>query len=194
LPVRAIVVPYRANGKSRLPEPIRSELALAMLADVLAACTATAPTTLVTADAEAARLARDFGAATVDDPGEGQAAAVATALAAVESPVVVVNADVPCAAPADLRALGEVADEGALGLVEAADGTTNALALPDATLFASAYGPGSAARFRDHARHRGVESVSAALPNLADDVDTLDDLRRIALRAGPRTQAALARL
>jgi 2-phospho-L-lactate guanylyltransferase len=192
--VRAIVVPYRANGKSRLPEPLRSELALAMLADVLAACTATAPTTLVTADVEAARLARDFGAVTVDDPGEGQAVAVATALAAVEPPVVVVNADLPCAAPADLRALGEVADEGALGLVEAADGTTNALALPDATLFASAYGPGSAARFRDHARARGIDAVSAVLPNLADDVDTLDDLRRIALRAGPRTQAALARL
>jgi hypothetical protein len=32
------------------------------------------------------------------------------------------------------------------------------------------------------------------IPNLADDVDTLDDLDRLALRAAPRTQAALALL
>jgi hypothetical protein len=34
--------------------------------------------------------------------------------------------------------------------------------------------------------------MAAAIPGLADDVDTLDDLRRVGLRAGPRTQAALA--
>ena len=38
---------------------------------------------------------------------------------------------------------------------------------------------------------RGV--VAAAIPNLADDVDTLDDLERLELRVGPRTQAALRR-
>ena len=34
-------------------------------------------------------------------------------------------------------------------------------------------------------------AVAAVIPNLRDDVDTLDDLERIGLRAGPRTQAAL---
>ena len=40
----------------------------------------------------------------------------------------------------------------------------------------------------------GIEAVSVALPNLADDVDTMDDLTRLQLRAGPRTQACLAEL
>ena len=192
--MRAIVVPYRANGKSRLPQPVRAELALAMLADVLAACTATGPTTLVSDDPAAVEVARSLGTRTLRDPGDGQGAAVAAALEAVDGPALVVNADLPCAVPADLRALGELADADALGVVEAADGTTNALALPDPALFAPLYGPGSAARFREHARAHGVQPVDAAIPNLEDDVDTLDDLRRLALRAGPRTQAALGRL
>jgi 2-phospho-L-lactate guanylyltransferase len=192
--VRAIVVPYRANGKSRLPEPVRADLALAMLGDVLAACAAGAPTTLVSDDPAAVELAADLGVDTLGDPGGGQGGAVAAALARLEGPVLVVNADLPCAGPADLRTLAEVAEAGAVGIVEAEDGTTNALALPDASGFAPLYGPGSADRFREHAREQGLDCVGAALPNLADDVDTLDDLLRVGLRAGPRTQVALGRL
>ena len=192
--MRAIVVPYRANGKSRLPEPIRAELALAMLGDVLSACAAVAPTTLVSGDPDAIELAREFGAEAMDDPGDGQGGAVTAALERLDGPALVVNADLPCAVPADLRALAELAEAGAVGLVEAADGTTNALALPEPSLFAPLYGPGSAGRFREHAAEVGIDCLSAAIPNLADDVDTLDDLRRVGLRAGPRTQAALGRL
>jgi 2-phospho-L-lactate guanylyltransferase len=192
--VRAIVVPYRANGKSRLPEAARVTLALAMLGDVLAACIAVAHTTVVTDAADARDLAAELGAALVGDPGDGQSAAVAAALAVADGPILVVNADVPCAVPADLRTLASVADAGALGVVEAADGTTNALALPDPGLFAPLYGPGSARRFRRHARERGFDAVSAAIPNLADDVDTVDDLERVGSRAGPHTQAAIAAL
>jgi 2-phospho-L-lactate guanylyltransferase (CobY/MobA/RfbA family) len=107
--VRAIVVPYRANGKSRLPEPVRADLALAMLGDVLAACAAGAPTTLVSDDPAAVELAADLGVDTLGDPGGGQGGAVAAALARLEGPVLVVNADLPCAVPADLRTLAEVA-------------------------------------------------------------------------------------
>jgi hypothetical protein len=39
-----------------------------------------------------------------------------------------------------------------------------------------------------------VIAISAAIPNLSDDVDTMEDLQRIGLRAGPRTQAALGQL
>jgi hypothetical protein len=61
-------------------------------------------------------------------------------------------------------------------------------------MFAPLYGAASAARFRDHAAAIDVTAISCAVPNLADDVDTVDDLERVGLRAGPRTQAALGRV
>ena len=193
-----IVIPFRGrSGKQRLdaPDDVRAELALAMLGDVLTAAVATGRTLLVSADPAARELAAELGAEPVDDPGGGQGAAIAAALEHADpGPVLVVNADVPCVVPHDLRTLAGAAELGAIGYVEAADGTTNALALPDAALFAPLYGGGSAARFRDHARHEGVTAIACAVPNLADDVDTVDDLRRTGLRAGPRTQAALGRV
>jgi 2-phospho-L-lactate guanylyltransferase len=192
------VVPFRGEAAKQRLEASREErasLALAMLGDVLAAATAVGRTLLSTADPEARSLARELGAETVADPGGGQGAAVAAVLAQAPAGVtLVVNADVPCVVPRDLRTLAGPAGLGALGLVEARDGTTNALALPDPALFAPLYGGGSAARFRDHANAHGVTAVALAIPNLADDVDTLEDLERVALRAGPRTQAALGQL
>ena len=193
-----IVVPFRGeSGKQRLdaPDEVRSTLALAMLGDVLSAAVATGRTLLVTDDAGARPLAEEVGAEVVDDPGGGQGAAVASALEWVEDgPVVVLNADLPCVVPHDVRTLVGTAELGVLGLVEAEDGTTNALALPRASLFAPLYGARSADRFREHAEAQGVAAVVVVIPNLADDVDTLEDLARIALRAGPRTQAAIGRL
>lgn len=193
-----IVVPFRGEAaKQRLeaPDDVRAKLALAMLGDVLAAAVSTGRTLLVTREGAAGALAEELGAETVDDPGGGQGAAVGAALEHVGNGlVVVVNADVPCVVPHDLHTLAATAELGALGLVEADDGTTNALALPRASLFAPVYGAGSAARFRQRAAAEGVTAVSAAIPNLADDVDTLEDLHRLGLRAGPRTQAALGQL
>jgi 2-phospho-L-lactate/phosphoenolpyruvate guanylyltransferase len=194
-----IVVPFRGEGaKLRLAPiepPVRRELALAMLADVLAACRATGPTTIVTDDGDAVERASALGASSIRDPGHGQGAAVAAALATVDAgPALVVNADVPCAVPRDLRALLAAAPSDGFALVQAADGTTNALALPRPELFRPLYGPGSAERFRRHAQSLRVDAVPVAIPNLTDDVDTLADLRRLQLRVGPRTHAALARL
>ncbi len=194
----AIVVPFRgADAKRRvaMPAPVRARLALAMLGDVVTACVVAAPTVLVTADREATALALELGADVCTDPGGGQGAAVAAALAELpESPALVVNADLPCVVPHDLRTLAGTAELGALGLVEAHDGTTNALALPTPAAFAPLYGPRSAARFRARASELGLDAVALALPNLAQDVDRLADLDGLALRAGPRTQAALAAL
>ena len=190
-----IVVPFRGeNGKRRFdaPEQTRARLSLAMLGDVLAAATVTGRTLVVTGNADGRALAEELGAEVVAEPGGGQGAAVAAALEQLDDgPVLVVNADLPCVVPHDLRTLAGTAELGAIGYVEAQDGTTNALALPSSDLFAPLYGGGSAARFRDHADTLGVTAISCAIPNLSDDVDTLDDLRRIGLRAGPRTQAAL---
>lgn len=112
------VIPYRANGKTRLGD---GRLARAMLADVQAA-------------------ARD--AIVVETPG-GQGAAVAAALAELEGPVTIVNSDLPCVTAAELAELTAAAP----ALVAADDGTTNALALQDARDFEPLYGSGSAERF-----------------------------------------------
>jgi 2-phospho-L-lactate guanylyltransferase len=193
----AIVVPFRADGKRRLQlgDPSRRGLAQAMLLDVLAACLPLGTPLVVTDDRTGAALASEIGAATCDDPGGGQGIAVATALARLETDqAMVVNADVPSVTPRDLRTLIAATPPNGIALVAAGDGTTNALSLSTRAFFAPLYGPGSAALFSEHSRGLGGEAVSAVIPNLADDVDDLTDLRRIGFRAGPRTQAAVATL
>ena len=166
-----------------------------MLQDVLAACVAVGRVRVVTPDEEGAAAAVEAGAEVVSDPGGGQGAAVQAGLESLDpAGILVVNADVPCVVPHDLRSLLAATPAGSLALVEALDGTTNALSLPAAEAFAPLYGPSSADRFRAHAASLGMEAVSVAVPNLADDVDTMEDLTRLQLRAGPRTQACLAEL
>src|SRR5437763_297707 len=190
--MRTVVVPFAgATGKTRLAATrrTRQEVSLAMLGDVLAATLAVGATLVVTGDDAGAAVARELGAAVVDDPGGGQGAAVVAALArAGEGAALVVNGDLPCATVGDLEALADAIPPRGLALVEADDGTTNALGLFSPSVFAPVYGPGSADRFRALA----AGSVSLALPNLADDVDTLADLERLFARCGPRTQACLA--
>jgi 2-phospho-L-lactate guanylyltransferase (CobY/MobA/RfbA family) len=164
------VIPFRpGTAKSRLPAAARERLAQAMVDDVLTAC---------------GRVGRPVLA----DGVGGQGAAVAAALAELpDEPVLVVNADLPCATPRDVLTLLGAIPEGGLALVAAADGTTNALALATPVLFKPVYGPGSAERFAALAPSRRLE-----IPNLADDVDTLADLERLVGRLGPRTRAARA--
>ena len=162
-----------------------------MLADVLAAVSPVGEPVVVTGDPAGAALARELGAHQFDDPGGGQGPAVAAALAAIGAgPALVVNADVPCAVPADVLALLGAVPARGIALVEALDGTTNALGLSSPALFVPLYGPGSARRF---GALQG-ETVNVAIPNLAEDVDTLADLERLQPRCGPRTQACLAAL
>jgi 2-phospho-L-lactate guanylyltransferase len=162
-----------------------------MLGDVLEAAVAFAEAVVVTSDPAGALVAVELGAEVVADPGGGQGAAVAAALAQVDGICLVVNADLPRARASDLNALAMPARIGLVGIVEAADGTTNALALPSPAAFAPLYGPRSASRFRAHAVELGLELDELALPNLRDDVDTIEDLDRVGRRAGSRTLALL---
>ena len=141
--VPAIVIPYRGDAKRRLSSSLRAALAVAMLGDVVEAAAQVGRVLVVTDDASVVPP----GVEVVDDPGQGLAAAVAAALGRVDGHALVVNADLPAATPDALRRL---AGAGA-ALVEAVDGTTNALSLPDTSAFAPLYGPGSADRFRAHA-------------------------------------------
>jgi 2-phospho-L-lactate/phosphoenolpyruvate guanylyltransferase len=191
-----IVVPFRGGeGKQRLTglgRNVHRAVVLAMLADVIAAVTHVGNGVVITADDDGRQLARKAGAEILDDPGGGQGAAVAAALSRVPTgTVLVVNADVPCVRPEDLGALLAAIPLGGIALVPSADGRTNALGLAQPQLFESLYGPRSAERFARAARARGLEHMTAEIPNLADDVDTLADLERVRLRAGPRTRDAL---
>ena len=123
------------------------------------------------------------GVEVVPDPGNGLGAAVAAGLVRVDEHALVVNADLPCATP---HALARLAAAG-LALVEAEDGTTNALSLPDPSVFVPLYGPGSAGRFRAHAPFESI-----VIAELQADVDSAEDLDRYAPLLGPRTRSLLA--
>src|SRR4029079_8122476 len=161
-----VVIPFAGvEGKTRLhaSRRARRELSLAMLGDVLAAALSTGTVRVVTADAEGGELAGELGASVVDDPGGGQGAAVAAGLAGLEpGAILIVNADVPCVLPDDLRALLAATPAGGIALVEALDGTTNALSVSAPEQFESLYGPDSAERFRGRANDLGVDCVSVA--------------------------------
>jgi 2-phospho-L-lactate guanylyltransferase (CobY/MobA/RfbA family) len=150
------VVPFKRDGKTRLGDP---ELAWAMFQDVRAAC-------------------EQLGEVRICDAPGGQGAAVAALLAALEGPVAIVNADVPCVTPHELEELLAATP----ALVAARDGTTNALSLEDARDFRPLYGPGSAARF-------GLQQLD--LPGLREDIDTWADLLRLTPHVGPNTRNAL---
>lgn len=177
-----VVVPFRAGGKSRLPAGIRAELAMAMLGDVLEAAIAHGDhVRLVTGDDAAAALAASLVVEVVGDPGGGQGPAIEAALSGVAGVCLVINADLPCVTTEALARLAAAAP----AHVAAVDGTTNALALPDAGWFAPVYGPGSAARFAA----AGLAPV--ALRELEYDVDTVSDLEAMPLEAGRRTNLVL---
>ena len=177
--VPAIVIPYRGDAKRRLPSSLRAAVAVAMLGDVVEAAAQVGRVLVVTDDASVVPADAEI----VLDPGEGLGRAVAVGLATVREHALVVNADLPAATPDALRRL---ADAG-LALVEAADGTTNALSLPDPRVYAALYGPSSAERFRAHAAFATVR-----IPELELDVDSDADLERLDARIGRRTRALLA--
>jgi 2-phospho-L-lactate guanylyltransferase len=193
-----VVIPFAGvEGKTRLhaSRRTRRELSLAMLGDVLAAAMALGSARVVTSDPDGAAFARELAVDVVEDPGGGQGPAVAAGVAELEpGEILIVNADLPCVLPDDLRALLAATPAGGLAMVEAYDGTTNALSISAPTLFAPLYGPDSGSRFRERAAGLGVDCVAVAVANLADDVDTIDDLQRLHLRLGPRSQLVLATL
>src|SRR5580765_8915788 len=143
------VVPFRADGKTRLGDP---EIALAMFLDVRSAC-------------------EQIGEVRICQAPGGQNAALAAMLSTLEGPVTIVNSDVPCVTPNELLELVNAAP----ALVSAPDGTTNAVALADAGDFRPLYGPGSADRF-------GLKQLY--IPGLCQDVDTEEDLLRLAPYVG----------
>jgi len=189
-----VVVPFRGTDPKRrldpLPEPARRRLATAMLDDVLAAAAAVGDVVVVAPEEPES----DVPMLVVPDPRRGQGAAVRDALdaavaAGLPAPYLVVNADLPCVTPRDLLALAGAVPADGIAVAAAEDGTTNALGLARADLFEPVYGPGSADRFAALAPSLRVDA-----PNLVDDVDVPNDLRRLRNRLGRHTRAVVAAL
>ncbi len=221
----AAILPVKrfARAKQRLGEsvadPLRLELARAMVGDVLCAlheCAAIDLTVVVTSEGSVAAAAVYQGALVVEDSAEeGQSAAarlgLERALEEGAERALCIPGDCPALDPAELEALllgahepaGAIGGDARLGapavvVIPDRHGTgTNGLLLspPDAIL--PSFGPGSCERHQELARAAGVVCRVEHPQSLLLDIDTGEDLavlrERLAgetLRA-PRTRAVL---
>jgi 2-phospho-L-lactate guanylyltransferase len=186
---------------SALEAPVRRELQVVMLTDVLNACAGApglAGVMVVTSDPDAEDLATRLARARVvpdHDPPRGMNAAVSRGLAAVAAEgaeaALVLTADLPLAQPADIAAILERRTEGrSVVLVPSADGTgTNAMLLSPPEALRPQLGPDSLARHTAQATRRGLPLTRLSVPRLALDIDTPADLG--VLMAGGGTCATL---
>ena len=204
-----ILVPVKnlSGAKQRLAavldQPARTELAQAMLYDVvatLAAWTRRPACALVTSDPFAIELAREYDFEVIPDPanpGETGAIEMATRLClerGIDS-TLVIPADIPLIQASELELiLAQAPDEGSV-LAPAADGRgTNAAFRRPANLFPLRFGNDS---FKPHlaaAKATGKPCIVLHLPGIAVDVDNSEDLQQLLTLPGEtRTQSLLRR-
>jgi 2-phospho-L-lactate guanylyltransferase len=206
LPVKRFTRAKRRLGAS-VADPLRMELAQAMVADVLLALSQTRAieqTILVTGERSVAAAARELGAIVIEDEHEdGQPAAaklgVRRALAAGIERVLCVPGDCPTLDPAELDALLDSDRDGARAghvvVVPDRHGTgTNGLLLAPADAISPSFGPGSCERHRALAREAGVACRVERVPSLLLDIDTGADLDVLRARlAGHPARASRTR-
>jgi len=192
---------------SALDAPVRRELQVAMLDDVLSACAAVpglSGVLVVTSDPDAAALARARAGARVipdHDPPRGMNGAVARGLGALADDGVpaalVLTADLPLAGPDDIAAVLAASVPGPSAvLVPSHEGTgTNAMLLRPPGAIVPRLGPDSLARHLEAAARAGVVVRRLERAALGLDIDTPRDLADLVARAIPcATTAACARL
>jgi len=203
-----ILIPVKnlAAAKQRLSSVLdqaaRTELAQAMLHDVVAAVAMWAgrpAAALVTGDPFAIELAREYDFEIVPDalnPGETGAIEMATRVClerGVES-TLVIPADIPLIQPGEIEEIfAHAPDQGSV-LVPAADGRgTNAALRRPADLFPLRFGNDS---FKPHlaaARATGKPCRVLQLPGIALDVDGPVELQQLIATAGETRAQSLAR-
>ena len=214
MPVAAIIPVKRFGAaKRRLAATLgaepRASLALAMLADVLAAVARSQGVErviVVTGEPAAERAAREHDVDVVTDPrdaGHSQAAmlGIARAVELGARAVALLPGDCPLLDPSELDAAIERISEGRVGIVPDRHGTgTNALLLAPPDAIEPAFGVGSRDRHERLARAARHATAIEPLDSLALDVDTPADLAalgevlRAAPERAPRTAAALGAL
>jgi 2-phospho-L-lactate guanylyltransferase len=204
LPVKSFARAKQRLGQS-VADPLRLELARAMVADVLLALAqseAIECTIVVTREGSVAHAARELGAMVVDDEIEsGQSAAarlgIRRALTDGIERVLCVPGDCPALDPAELDALlsGHAHGEAEVVIVPDRHGTgTNGLLLCPPDVIEPSFGPGSCARHQQLARDAGVAARLERPPSLLLDIDTGADLAALRDRlAGQEARASRTR-
>jgi 2-phospho-L-lactate guanylyltransferase len=209
------VKPFRV-AKARLATALnavdRARLARVMLEDVLGAMVASrhllAGLLVVTADDEAAQIARGHGAIVLSEAAPaGINPAIARALAHLGATpdchrgppgagMLVVPADLPqLSAAAVERIVGLLGAPRAVAIVPATDGGTNLLGCKPAGIIPSSFGPLSFDRHRQAARLAGVTPTILAWSDLGHDLDRPEDLAAfLSLGTASRTHAFLSSL
>jgi 2-phospho-L-lactate guanylyltransferase len=203
-----ILIPVKnlSDAKQRLASVLdqsaRTELAQAMLHDVVAALAAwpQRPTcTLVTSDPFAFALAEKYDFELIPDrtnPGETGAIEMATRLCEARGIdyTLVIPADIPLIQAAELEQILAAAPKEGSVLVPAADGRgTNAALRRPANLFPLRFGNDS---FRPHlaaAQNTGKPCQVLQLPSIELDVDNPGDLQQLLERPGETRTQQLAR-
>jgi 2-phospho-L-lactate guanylyltransferase len=203
-----ILVPVKslANAKQRLAsvldQPTRTQLAQAMLLDVLESLrtwTNRPDISIVTSDPFAHDLARRFEFQIIpDNTNRSETDAIEMATRFCESrgvdSTLVIPGDIPLITASDLEQILEAAPDQGSVLVPAADGRgTNAAWRRPAGLFPLRFGNDS---FKPHlaaARATQKPCVVLSLPGIALDVDNPADLRQLAEAPGETRSQRLAR-
>jgi 2-phospho-L-lactate guanylyltransferase len=200
-----ILVPVKnlAHAKQRLAsvldQPSRTELARAMLHDVLEALSTRSQVALVSSDPFALNLARQFRFEVIPDVAnrsETEAIEMATQVSVGRGAdyTLVIPADIPLITPQELDAIFRAAPAEGSVLVPAADGRgTNAALRRPGALFPLRFGNDS---FKPHlatARATQKPCVVLQLPGIALDVDNPSDLRQLATASGETRAQRLAR-
>jgi 2-phospho-L-lactate guanylyltransferase len=185
-----------------LDQPARTELAQAMLHDVVSALAAwprRPACALVTSDPFAMELAEEYDFELIPDstnPGETGAIEMATRLCVARGidSTLVIPADIPLIQASEIEQILEQApDEGSV-LAPAADGRgTNAAFRRPADLFPLRFGNDS---FKPHlaaAQSTGKPCIVLQLPSLAVDVDNPEDLQQLLTHPGETRTQSLVR-
>ena len=186
-----------------LDQPARTELAQAMLHDVVATLAAwprRPACALVTGDPFAVDLARQHDLEIIPDPanpGETGAIEMATNICIARGidSTLVIPADIPLIQAGELEEILNRAPKEGSVLAPAADGRgTNAVLRRPANLFPLRFGNDSFKAHLAAARATGKPSIVLQLPGIAVDVDNPEDLQRLLAHPGEtRTQTLLRR-
>jgi 2-phospho-L-lactate guanylyltransferase len=202
-----ILLPVKnlANAKQRLASVLeqqaRTELAQAMLSDVMEALAAYAGdgVSLATSDPFAIELAHQYGSEIIrDESNVSETDAIEMATRVCESRglecTLVIPGDIPLIEAADIRAIYDSSPQTGSVLVPSGDKRgTNAVLRRPAALFPLRFGNDSFMPHLAAAIGTNKSCVVLSLPRIALDIDTPEDLRELAQAPGEKRSQILVR-